>query len=463
MKIEATSLDAYRLMHDGVLALARAERVGIRCDVDYIETQKKLLTKKINRLEKKLKDSKFYRHWEHSSKSKINIYSDTQLRIFLYTIKKLEPTKTTTSGKGSTDEESLTALNIPELSVLIQCRKLQKIRDTYLEGFLREQVNGIIHPSFNLHLVKTFRSSSDRPNFQNIPMRDEESMLLTRRALFPRRGHQLACIDYSGLEFNINACYSKDPVMVEYCNDPSSDIHADIARQTFLLDNFDKSIPDHKVLRSAAKNGFVFPQLYGDYYKNCASNLACNWGHLSTGKWKKGEGVSIEDTFLSDHLMGKGIQSLSDYEEHIRDVQDKFFDKFAVHSRYMKTNYRNYIKTGKVMSHTGFTMSGVMTKNQVLNAPVQGSAFHCLLWAFTRLDKVLDQDNYKTRLIGQIHDELVLDICPPELSKILTLVREITCVELPKAWKWIIVPLSVDAEVCGVDESWANKKKIDIP
>jgi len=383
--------------------------------------------------------------------------------VFLYSVKKLEPIKTTTSGKGSTDEEALLALNIPELNALIQIRKLQKIRDTYLGGFLREQVNGIIHPSFNLHLVKTFRSSSDRPNFQNIPMRDKESMQLTRRALFPRHGHQLLCVDYSGLEFNINACYSRDPVMVEYCNDPSSDIHADIARQVFLLDNFDKSIPDHKILRSAAKNGFVFPQLYGDYYKNCASNLSCNWGHLSTGKWKKGQGISIENISLSDHLIEKGIHSLSDYEEHIEKVQDKFFTKFSVHSKYMKTTYRNYIKTGKVTSHTGFTCSGIMSKNQVLNAPVQGSAFHCLLWALIESDKALDQRNLKTRLIGQIHDELVLDVYPPELPEILTLVQEITCVELPKAWKWINVPLSVDAEVCGVDESWANKKKIDIP
>ncbi|KKM24253.1 hypothetical protein LCGC14_1606950 [marine sediment metagenome] len=84
MNIQPTSLDAYKLMHDGVLALAHAERQGIRCDVKYIENRKILLTKKINRLEGQLRDSKFYRHWKHSSKSKINIYSDTQLRTFLY-------------------------------------------------------------------------------------------------------------------------------------------------------------------------------------------------------------------------------------------------------------------------------------------------------------------------------------------------------------------------------------------
>jgi len=463
MNIQPTSLDAYRLMHDGVLALARAERAGIRCDVNYIESTKIRLTRKIERLEKQLESSDFYKQWERSIRGKMNLYSDTQLRDFLYTTKKLTPIKTTVTGKGSTDEEALIGLGIPELNSLLQIRKLKKNRDTYLDGFLREQINGYIHPFFNLNLVVSYRSSSDHPNFQNIPIRDEESKQLVRKALFPRPGHQLLEMDYSGLEFNINACYSKDPVMVQYCNDPTSDIHADIAKQVFLLKGFDKSIPDHKVLRSAAKNGFVFPQLYGDYYKNCATNLSGEWGGLGSGRWKAGQGLPLDGSHLSDHLIKQDIHSLNDYEDHIKDVQDAFFSKFSVHAKYMAATHRKYSKLGYVDLHTGFQCGGMMSKNKVLNYPVQGAAFHCLLWSFIELDGIMRKEGWKSRLIGQIHDSIVFDIYPPELETVLRIIKRVTCSDLPKAWPWIIVPLNIEAEVCDVDSSWADKKKIAIP
>lgn len=462
MNIQPTSLDAYKLMHDGVLALAHAERQGIRCDVKYIENRKILLTKKINRLEGQLRDSKFYRHWKHSSKSKINIYSDTQLRTFLYSIKKLKPTKTTTSGKGSTDEEALLALNIPELNVLIQIRKLQKIRDTYLGGFLREQVNGIIHTSFNLHLVKTFRSSSDRPNIQNIPIRDEESMQITRQALFPRPGHQLLEIDYSGLEVRIAACYHKDPTMIKYLED-GFDMHADMAKQIFMINEFDKNIPEHSYLRAAAKNGFVFPEFYGDYYRNCAEGMACNWGKLPYGRWESNQGVNTSEGSLGAHMISKGVKSLDDFTDHIQEIEKDFWgNRFREYARWKKRWWRDYQKTGFIKMKTGFTCSGVMGMNDCINHPIQGAAFHCLLWAFIELDKIMCKEKWQSRLIGQIHDDIIFDIHPPELKMVLRMAQKITCEELPRAWDWINVPLTIDAEVCDVDVSWADKKKIEI-
>ena len=128
-------------------------------------------------------------------------------------------------------------MGIPELDNLLRIRKLKKVRDTYLEGFLREQVNGYIHPFFNLHLVRTYRSSSDHPNFQNIPKRDKEAMNIVRRAIFPRPGHQLLELDYSGLEVRIAACYHKDKTMLRYIGDPHSDMHGDMAKQIFIIDD----------------------------------------------------------------------------------------------------------------------------------------------------------------------------------------------------------------------------------
>lgn len=460
---QPTTSDAYKLFHNGALAFARAERQGIRVDTDYIREKKQELTKQIREKEGSLKETNFYRHWAHRTKNgKPNIHSNSQLAYYLYKVKGYEPTKTTDTGKGATDEEALKELNVPELNQILEIRKLKKIRDTYLTSFERETVNGYMHPSFALHTVRSYRSSSFSPNFQNIPKRDEEAMQICRRAIFPRPGHQLLEVDYSGLEFNINACYSQDPAMIEYCKDPSSDPHADIAREAYFIEGFDKSIPSHKLLRSAAKNAFVFPELYGDYYKNCAIGLACKWGGLKPGRWKKGQGIEFEDGHLSDHLIKNGIKSLDAYIDHIHKVEENFFKRFSEHKKYMEKTWDDYVKTGEVWLKTGFTCKGVMTKNKVLNYPVQGAAFHCLLWSFNELDRIMREEKWDTKLIGQIHDAIIPDVHPDELDHVAKTIRRVTCQDLPREWPWIVVPLDVDAELCPVDHSWAEKETYEI-
>ena len=450
--------EAYKLMHDGILAFARAERQGMRVDLDYIERKKEFLTKKITKLENEFKDTNFFKHWQHTTKGTVNIYSNAQLSYFLYSVKKLKPDKQTDSGQGSTDEESLQQLGIPELNVLLQITKLKKVRDTYLSAFAREQVDGYLHPFFNLHLARMYRSSSDSPNFQNIPKRDEEAMNMCRKALFPRPGHQLLEADFSGLEVRIAACYHKDKTMVKYITDPTTDMHGDMAKQIFMIDNFDKKKPSHYTLRQAAKNGFVFPEFYGSYYKNCAINMACTWGKLPQGKWKPGTGLMLEDETLSDHLIARGFKSLNDFSEHLRVIEKDFWEnRFAGYSAWKESHWKIYQKYGYIDLFTGFRCSGVMSKNDVSNYPVQGAAFHCLLWSFIEIDRISREENWNTKLIGQIHDAIILDVDPAELEHVKKTVRRVTCEDLPKAWSWIIVPLDIEMEICPVDGSWVEK------
>jgi len=458
MTINPKSPQAYKLLHDGTLALARAEQQGMRVDMIYAERKKQHLTRKIEHLEARFKDTKFYRHWEHTVKSKVNINSNQQLANFLYKVKKLEPAHQTDSGMGSTDEDALLQLNIPELNDLLEIRKLKKVKDTYLDAFMREQVDGYVHPSFNLHLVRTFRSSSDRPNFQNIPIRDEEARKTVRKALYPRPGHQLLEIDYSGLEVRIAACYHKDSTMLKYINDPASDMHRDMAEQIFLIDRFNKSLPEHKLLRSAAKNGFVFPQFYGDYYKNCAAGLV-RWGGLSQSRWRTGQGIEMPEGTLSDHLISKGIKSFDIFVNHIKQIEHDFWsNRFREYAKWKEMWWDLYKKYGYIDMLTGFRCSGVMSRNDVTNYPVQGSAFHCLLWSFIELDRIMQEERWDTKLVSQIHDSIIFDVHPDELTHVAKTVKRVTCEDLPKAWDWIIVPLSVDADICEVDESWADKK-----
>ena len=468
MSINMNTPEAYRLMHEGILALSRAEQQGIRVDVDFVKQKKAHLTRKISRLEEQFRSTNFFKHWEHSTKGKINIYSPIQLSVFLYKVKKLEPVKFTKSSTdenqmGSTDDEALTQLNIPELDILLECKKLKRLRDNNLDGFLREQVNGYIHPFFNLNLAITFRSSSDSPNFQNIPIRDEESMQTCRRSLYPRPGHQMLEADFKGVEVCVSACYNKDPKLITYVSDPSTDMHRDMAEQIFLIDKIDKSIESHKHLRQAAKNGFVFPEFYGSWYKNCASNLACTWGKLGKERWTKGQGCALNEGTLSDHLISHGIKSFDKFTDHLKIIEDDFWgNRFNVYAEWKDKWFERYIKRGYVDTYTGFRCQGVMDKKDTSNYPIQGSAFHCLLWSFIQVDRWLMENKMDTKLIGQIHDSMILDVNPSELAEVAAKIKEITCKELPKHWSWIIVPLDVDLECSPVDSPWAEKQKLKL-
>ncbi len=451
--------DAYKLVHDGILALARAERQGIRLDTEYCERKRKHLTKKIGFFQKKVENTKFYRHWQHIYGNKTNIHSNHQLARILYKVMGIEPPKLTDKGEtGATDEESLSQIDIPELKMILQIRKLAKIKETYLGGFIREQNNGWLHPSFNLHNVRTYRSSSADPNFQNIPKRDKESMRICRKALLPRPGHTLVGMDFSALEVMISCCYHKDPTMIKYVKDKNADMHLDMAKQIFMFDRLDKSYPAHGLLRQAAKNGFVFPQFYGDYYGNNAKSLA-EWTELPQGRWKPGMGIELPNgENISDHLIKNGIRSFDKFTEYLKDVEyDFWFNRFKVYNAWRNSWVEKYRKRGYLKMLTGFTCSGQMRKNEIINYPIQGTAFHCLLFTFTRLDEIMREEKWGTRLIGQIHDEIVADAEPSELSHVEQTTHKIVREELPTAWNWIIVPLEIEVETYGVDQPWIKE------
>lgn len=459
-----TIKDANKLTHQGILALARAERQGIRVDAEFTEARHAELTVTIDELTASFEASKFYRHWKHTNgKNSLNINSNHQLSNYLYKVKKIKPSITTPSGMGSTGDDALSALGIPELDTLLRIRKLKKLRDTYLKAFREEASNGYIHPIFNLHMAATYRSSSDSPNFQNLPIRDPESKKIIRGCLYPRPGHQLVEIDFSGLEVSIAACYHKDPTMIKYLEDTTTDMHGDMARQIFNFgDEFDKSEKVYSTLRAGAKNGFVFPQFYGDYYGNNAVSLS-QWAQLPLKtKYQPTDGLMLPSGInLGEHLINTGITSLGTFTKHLQGIEKHFWGKrFPVYANWKKKWFAEYQKKGYFDMYTGYRCSGVMGKNDVINYPVQGAAFHCLLWSFIQLDKAMVKEEWDTRLIGQIHDSILFDVHPDELTHVMETAKKVTEIELSKTWDWINVPLKIDIELCHVDESWLHKKDL---
>ena len=465
-----TRSDAYKLLHDGIIALAQAEKNGIRIDVAYCEIQRAKLENDIIGLEQEFMMSRLGRQWGHVFKDKMNLNSNDQLRHLLYVINKLEPSKMTdkheedaSKNKGSVNEETLVTLDIDELVHYIRRTKLMKAKE-FIDRFLREHVRGWIHPNFDLHLVKTFRSSSSNPNFQNLPARDEEIMQIVRGAIYPRRGHLILELDFKGIEVSVSVCYHKDPNMERYVRDKSTDMHRDMTKQIFFMDHYGAEITGHTYLRKATKNGFVFPQFYGDWYKSNAISLACNWGKLSKGKWSVGQGIPFEKGHLSDHFIRRGIDNFDAFTNHVKVIEDDFWGRrFRVYAKWKEDIWQDYQEKGYLDMYTGFRYSGMANRKQVCNTPIQGSAFHCLLWSFIEMsNELLEYYSLKSRLIGQIHDSILADIWPDELEDVVALITAITTEELPKHWSWIKVPMEVDLEKCEVDRPWSEKKAFKI-
>ncbi len=221
-----------------------------------------------------------------------------------------------------------------------------------------------------------------------------------------------------------------------------------------------------KNIRYCSKNKFVFPEFYGSWYFSCAPAL---WEAIETMKLHTRDGTS-----LRDYLKTKGISKLGSLERgskpvkgtfmyHIKDVENDFWNnRFKVYKQWRADWYKDYQENLEFTTLTGFTISGIMQKNEVINYPVQGVAFHCLLWSLIRLQKLLKKYNMKSLIIGQIHDSIVADVVDTELYDYLQIANQVLTVDIKKHWNWIITPIEIEAEVAPVGKSWYEKKVMKI-
>jgi DNA polymerase-1 len=458
----------YELFHEGILALSQMESDGIRVDVDYLDKAIASSDIKIKALRDKLRTHDIGRMWQKRFGVKMNLDSREQLGEILFSPTDkggmgFKSRAKTASGRPSTEIADLEVIDLGCVRGWLKYQKLQKAQGTYLKGIRREVVGDRCHPVYNLHLVVTFRSSCDSPNFQNQPVRDAEMGKLIRTSFIASEGHVLGEIDFKGAEVCVGACYHKDPVMIEYITDVTKDMHRDMAMQIYKL----KKAQVSKQIRHAAKNKFVFPEFYGDWWQSCAKSL---WEEIDRSK------LVVDGASLREHLKQKGITSLGDWEpggedrhplkgtfqHHVEQVEDDFWNnRFSVYTEWKKKWYEDYLKKGCFKTLTGFDVSGVFRKNEVINYPVQGSAFHCLLWFIIQLQKELRRLKMKTKLVGQVHDSVVADIAIDEIDAFYAIVRRIINVDLPAHWKWIIVPLTVEFELSPIGKSWWDKRPIE--
>lgn len=452
---------AYKLLHEGVQALSQVEASGIRVDTGYLEKAITGCERDMERIIAKLESHSIWKKWEKKYRYKSTLNSAEQLGWMLYEKLGFPVTAHTKTGTPSTDEPALMAIDHPWVRLYLKLKKIQKMHKTYLSGIQREvSEDGFLRPSFNLHLVQTFRSSCDSPNLQNMPIRLPEMGAMIRQCFIPRKGNLLGEIDYSGIEVRVAACYHKDPVMVRYINDTTKDMHRDMGAQIFCMGPGDVSKP----VRHCGKNMFVFPQFYGDFYISNARQL---WDAITTMELTGPGGIPMRE-----HLAENGITSLGTcdpkqkpkkgtFEEHMKEVEDDFWNRrFKVYGKWKKNWYNSYLDKGHFKTLTGFVIGGHMNRKQVINYPVQGSAFHCLLWSLIRLVTWLGKNKMRTKIVGQVHDSIIADIDPHELPEFMAKAKEVMTQDITRWATWLNVPLEVEAELSPPGLSWHSKKEV---
>lgn len=432
----------------------------MRVDADYCARAADKTKRKIASIRRKILASPEAKLWGQKYRRKTNLTSITQLADILFNDLGYKPKVFTEKGQPATSESALEEIDAPFVRDYFRMKKLIKARSTYLKAIIREEVNGFIHPFFNLHLVRSYRSSSDSPNFQNIPTRDPDIGKLVRSAFLPRPGRRLMEIDFSGIEVRVAACYHKDPNMIDYIKDPSKDMHRDMAMECYRLPEDQVS----KQIRYCGKNMFVFPQFYGDWYLACARNL-----------WEAADRMKLtltDGTPLKEHLRSEGLKELGacdpkekarpgTFERHIQDVERRFWeDRFPVYASWKNKWHNNYKARGYFDTLTGFRCSGYMTRNEAINLPVQGSAFHCLLWSLCEILDWIHTEQKQSLIVGQIHDSIVADVVPEEQEEFVEVATEVMTRRLRETWDWIIVPIEIEVEASPVDGSWWEKEKL---
>ena len=439
---------AYDLSFAGILAFIDTERDGICCDEDYYKEQDILLGKRIEDLTEELIHGEEGQLFKKKTGRELKLKSNTKdLQILFFDILKTKKTVKTKTGY-SVSEPNIKKLNVPFGNKLLELRKIDKVRGTYLSQFLRYSFNGKLHPSMGLSVARTYRSNSDMPNLHNIPVRDKESKKICRGGIIPRPGNKLAELDYSGIEVGGMACCSKDPVLMKEVLDPNSDMHRDQAAEILFLSLDQAKEYD---FRQIGKNGFVFPEFYGDWYRSCALAI-----------WEDIENLKVGDKSVYEHLADNGITSYEKFENHMQFVENKFWGLLEVSDHWRKEIIKKeFIDKGFVPTFFGYRRSGFLSRKHLMNTPVQNLAFCCLLWSYIKINEIRKSERWRTKILGQIHDSIILDLHPDEEKHVLQVCKKIMCEDIRKEFSFLIVPFSIDIEMTEIDQPWNTKKKVE--
>ena len=393
-----------------LFVLADMEGNGVNIDVDFLTIMSKELFQRINKTEMKI--------YKKTGET-FNISSPKQLGNVLFEKLKIEDNpKKTKSGQYSTSEDVLQKLSKKNeiVDLVLRYREYKKLKSTYVDALPKMVSNkdNLIHTDYAQAVTVTGRLSSNKPNLQNIPIKTKLGRKI-RSAFIPRNNNNIIlAADYSQVELRIMADFSQDKEMIKAFKE-GQDIHQLTASKVF---NVSLSSVDGTMRRKAKEVNFGI--IYGISPFGLSQNLQIS----------RAEAKEIIDAYFN---------KFSDVKNYIDNAIIK-----ARKKKYVETllGRRRYLRD---IDSRNFTLRSFSERNAI-NSPIQGSAADIIKLAMIEISKWIKKNEFNSKMIMQVHDELVFDVCENELEYFQSNIKKI----MENVVK-LRVPLTVDL---GVGKTW---------
>ena len=410
VKAELVKISTYDLYESVELplidTLANIEIEGFPLDTKVLDEFGDIYKAKLKEIEQEIYDL---------VGEKFNVSSSKQTAVILY-----EKLGLPSNKKGSTSFDNLKELvnKHPVVNKILEYRKYSKLISTYIEG-LKPHVykDGKIHAYFNQALTQTGRLSSSNPNLQNISIRDEEGKMIRKAFYYPHHEYEILSLDYSQIELRILAhlsgCESLKKVF-----ESNEDIHTATAKKVFNLEG--EPTPLQRRKAKAVNFGII----YG----------ISDWGLSEQLEIPVNESREIINSFY---------KAFPEVNEFFKDLLSK-----AMENGYVSTmlGRRRYLRE----LHDSNYQVREFAKRAAMNAPIQGSAADLIKIAMIRTEKALKDAGLKTKMVLQIHDELIFKVPKEEKEKAYEIVKSVMTSAMD-----LSVPLEVDG---GFGLSWYDCK-----
>jgi DNA polymerase-1 len=397
--------------------LATMEYEGVRIDEKALAAMSLDLKKESEKVQKEI-----YK----IAGAEFNIGSPKQLGEILFDKLKLADlpsgqagkTKKTKTGQYATGEEVLQKLAAehPIAKKILDYREYEKLRSTYVDALPRliSKRDGRVHTDYRQAVAATGRLSSNNPNLQNIPIRTEKGKQIRKAFVSRGKDYLFMSADYSQIELRIAASFAKDEIMMDAFKN-KRDIHTTTAAKVFKVE-IAQVTPDMR--RKAKEVNF------GILYGSTAFGLSQNLGIPRT------EATEIINSYFQE------FHAIKRYMDNsiIQARETEFVETILGRRRYLRDiNSRNVTTRG-------------FAERNAINAPIQGSAADIIKIAMINIQRWLNKENLKTKMIMQVHDELVFDVHRDEVDKVKDNVRK-----LMEHAVLLEVPMEVEV---GVAENW---------
>ena len=393
-----------------VKVLAKMENEGVAIDVEHLKNYSKQLETEIVELEKQIRAE---------AGVDFNVDSPKQLGEVLFEHMKISSkAKKTKTGQYATSEDVLQQHknDHPIIGMILDYRQMRKLKSTYVDPLptMLDRVDWRVHTSFMQTVTATGRLSSNNPNLQNIPIRTERGKEI-RRAFISRDGeHQLLSADYSQIELRVIAALSNDTSMIKAFQD-GVDIHRATAAKVFHVE-LDEVTKDQRSAAKAVNFGIIYGQ--------SAFGLSQNLGISRT------EAKQIIDSYFAQYSTIKTYM-----DEAVKNARENgYVETIMKRRRYLPDiNSANAVVRG-------------FAERNAINAPIQGSAADIVKLAMVAVDKAMTEAGVRSKMILQVHDELVFDVPKEEADLVSPHIRQLMAAAMP-----LDVPVDVEA---GTGSNW---------